>query len=93
MSASVSALADMNAKVAGANAQASAAVTEIANLQPDNGNATIMASNTAALKDARTKIQAAQQDLVAARQDSGSIVKALIAAKVSASATASTSAQ
>lgn len=81
MDASVSALADMNAKIADANTQANAAVTEIANLQPDNGNATIQASNTAALKDARSKVQAGQQDLVAARKDAGAIVKALAALK------------
>jgi hypothetical protein len=92
MTTSVSALADMNAKVADANTQAQAAVTETASLQPDNGNATIMASNTAALKDARTKIQASQQDLITARQDAGVIVKALIAANVSANASTSVSA-
>ena len=91
MTTSVSALADMNAKIADANVQAQAAVTETASLQPDNGNATVMASNTATLKDARTKIQTAQQDLVKARQDAGVIVKALIAANVGASA--STTAQ
>ena len=89
MSTSVSALADMNAKVADANTQANAAVTEIASLQPDNGNTTIQASNTAALKDARSKVQAGQADLTAARQDAGTIVKALLAVKVSGSASAS----
>jgi hypothetical protein len=83
MSASVSALADMNAKVADVNTQANAAVSEIASLQPDNGVASVMASNTATLKDARSKIQAAQQDLVAARKDAGVIVKALMAIKES----------
>ena len=92
MSASVSALADMNAKVADANTQTNAAISEIASLKPDNGDATVKASNTAALKSAHTKIQAAQQDLVAARKDAGTILKALLAIKVSGSATVSTTA-
>jgi len=99
MSVSVSALADLNAKIADANTQAQAAVTETAGLQPDNGVQAVMQSNTAALKDARSKIQTAQQDLTAARKDAGTIVKVLIALKDSASAgstttvSASTSAQ
>lgn len=92
MTASVSALADMNAKVADANTQAQAAVTEIADLQPDNGVQSVKDSNTAALKDARTKIQAAQQDLVTARKDAGNIVKALESLSISASASSTTSA-
>jgi len=93
--AETSALTDMNTQVANANTSVNAAVSEVANLQPDNGNQTIQQSNTAALKDARTKVQAAQQDLTAARKDAGTIVKALSAAGVSASgsASASTSAQ
>ncbi len=91
MTTSVSALADMNAKVADAQTQVNAAVSETASLQPDNGNTTIMASNTAALKDARTKIQAAQADLTAARADAGTIVKALFQLKVSAAASGTTS--
>jgi hypothetical protein len=91
MNTSVTALADMNAKVADANTQANAAVSEIASLQPDNGDTTIMASNTAALKDARTKIQAGQQDLVAARKDAGTIVKALLALKGAAAGSATSS--
>jgi len=88
MSAEIFALADLNAKVADVNTQVNVGVSEIANLQPDNGNATIQASNTAALKDARTKVQIAQQDLTAARKDAGTIVKALVSLKVSGSATA-----
>ena len=72
------ALADMNVKDTDAVTQAQAAVSEVTGLQPDNGNQTVMQSNTAALKDARAKIKAAQQDLVAARKDAGTIVKALI---------------
>lgn len=70
-------LNDMNAKIADATAQAQAAIAEVASLKPDNGVKTVMQSNLAAMKDARSKIQAAQQDLVAARKDAGAIVKAL----------------
>jgi hypothetical protein len=81
-------LADLQAKVADANTQSSAAIAETASLAPDNGDTTIQASNTAALKDARSKIQTAQADLKGAYQDAANIVKAL---KGSASVTASTS--
>ena len=83
--ASASALTDMNAQIANANTAANAAVSEVANLQPDNGVQAVMTSNTAALKDARSKIQTAQQDLTAARKDAGTIVKALISFKISGS--------
>ena len=63
------ALADMTAKVTDARSQAQAASAEVINLVPDNGDKTIAASNTKTLKDARTKIQAAQNDLVAAQKD------------------------
>jgi len=82
-------LSDMNTQIANANASTNTAVSETANLQPDNGDATIMASNTAALKDAHTKIVAAQQDVLTARKDAGVIVKALVAMSPSASAGAS----
>jgi hypothetical protein len=91
MSTSVAALADMNTQITNVQIQANAAVSETASLQPDNGDATIMASNTAALQDARTKIKAAQADLTAARADAGTIVKALLAVKVSAAASSTTS--
>lgn len=87
MDTSVTALADMNAKISDANTQANAAVSETASLQPDNGDQTIMQSNVAALKDAHTKIQAAQQDLITARKDAGTIVTALVSIKASAQAT------
>jgi len=80
------ALTDMNAKISDANTKTNAATSEIATLQPDNGDATVRASNTATLKDARSKIQAAQQDIVTARMDAETIIKALGGFKVSASA-------
>jgi len=81
-------LADFNAQVSDASTQASAASTEVASLQPDNGVASVLSSNTAALKDARSKIQAAAKDLQTARQDAQSIIQGV---KVSASASASAS--
>ena len=77
MSAAANTFADFNAKVADAGTQAQAAVTEIATLVPDQGDKTKMASNTAALKDARAKVVAAQKDLVAARKDAATIVAAV----------------
>jgi hypothetical protein len=47
-------------------------------LKPDNGDTTIAASNTAALKDARTKIQSAQKDLKAAQKDIKDIINIII---------------
>jgi chromosome segregation ATPase len=73
ITASSAALTDFNAKIADAKVQADAAVTETANLQVDNGDKTILAANLAALKDARAKLDAAQKDLVAARQDAAKI--------------------
>ena len=90
-------LSDMTAKLSDATSMAAAAQAEISGLQPDNGDATVKASNTAALKDARAKIQTAHQDLVTARTDAGDMVKLVTGGKVSgsvsASASASTSAQ
>ncbi len=91
-SAAASALADMNAKIADAKVQVNAAVSETASLQPDNGDQTVMQANVKAMQDARTKIHAAQQDLVTARQDAGTIVKALRSWNVSAHATSTVSA-
>lgn len=95
--AAASALSDLNERVSDANTQATAAASEVSGLTPDNGNATIEASNTATLKDAHTKILAAQKDLLTARTDAQTIIKALAGFKVSATASttvsASTSAQ
>jgi len=87
VSSITSALTDLSAKVSDAGTQASAATSEVANLQPDNGDATILASNTAALKDARAKLQTATQDLETARTDANTIVKALQALPQTSSAT------
>ena len=86
-------LTDMNAKIADAKTQAAAAVSGIASLQPDNGVQATMQSNTAALKDARDKIQTAQKDLVTARQDAQTITNALRKPGTSPKATASSTNQ
>lgn len=89
VSAAVSAMTDFNAKIANAKVQADAAVAETANLKPDNGDKTILAANKAALKDARSKLVAAEQDLAAARHDAGTIA-GVVKGHGEASATAST---
>jgi hypothetical protein len=62
-------LADMSAKVADAMTNTRAAAAEVTPLMPDQGDKVKMASNLAALKDARSKIKAAADDLKAARKD------------------------
>ncbi len=89
----VAALTDMATKLSDAQTKATAAVSTSAALSPDKGDKTVMASNTAALKTARTSIQAAQSDIVAARKDINTILAGLKAIEVSASASASTTAQ
>lgn len=83
-------LTDMNAKTADANVQANAAISLIANLNPDNGDQAVFQSNQAALKDARAKIKLATQDLQTARKDAGAIAKALRSLKIKTSTTTNT---
>ncbi len=71
------ALTDFKAKVADAKVQAQAAASLVANLSADNGDATVAASNTAAMKSAKEKIDLAQKDLKDARKDIGTILKAV----------------
>jgi hypothetical protein len=71
------ALADLNAKVTDAKNQSAAAVAGISGLTPDQGNQTLMQSNTAALKAARADIKTASQDFKAAREDAKTIIAAL----------------
>ncbi len=70
-------LSTVNAKIADAITQANKAISEITGLKPDLGNKTIAASNKATLKDARTKIVAAQKDLNDVRQGIGGIIMGL----------------
>lgn len=71
------ALTDMAAKLQDAQKQAEAAVTASASLTPDNGDKAKMASNQAALKEARADIVVAQKDLAAARKDVATITSGL----------------
>lgn len=69
-------LADFNAKLTDAKAQADAALSITAALQPDQGEAQFQA-NKKALMDARLKLKAGREDLKAARRDAGEIVQSL----------------
>ncbi len=91
VSASTAAMADFTAKVSDANVQAQAAISEVAGLTPDNGDQAKMQANLAALKDARAKVQASQQDLVTARKDVEIVLKQLREFRMSASATSTVS--
>jgi len=73
-------LTDLNAKITDAAAQAQAAVGAVSALMPDQGDKTVLASNTATLKDARSKIKTATTDLAAARKDVQTIIQALVKA-------------
>jgi hypothetical protein len=77
-SSTIANLNDFGAKLADAQAQIQAAVNEATVLSPDNGDKDKFQSNLTALKDARSKIQAAQKDLVAARKDAQAIAKVLM---------------
>ncbi len=87
VTAFTTAYADFTAKVSDAQTNLSAATTEVASLTPDNGDKTKMAANTAALKDARAKIQAANKDFVAARADAQVIMKATVSANATTTTT------
>jgi hypothetical protein len=93
VTAFTAALADMNAKIADAKVQANAAVALVVALKPDNGDKTIQASNLAALKNARTKLEAARSDIMAAYTDAKTIVKGVKGKGDSASVHATTSAE
>jgi DNA repair exonuclease SbcCD ATPase subunit len=71
------ALADMNAKIADANAQAQAAISGVSGLTPDQGDQTKLHANLQALKDARNKIKAANKDLKAAQKDANKITRSM----------------
>jgi len=92
-STSMKALSDMATKLQDAQAQAQAAVTASASLTPDNGDKTKMTSNTAALQQARTDLKTAQQDLLAARKDVETILKALPKLNATTSASSTTQTQ
>lgn len=68
------ALSDYNAKIADANTQAQAASSRVLELVPDNGDKTVQAANTAALKQSRADITVANKDFAAARADAKKIL-------------------
>lgn len=82
-------LADMNAKVSDSNAKANAAISLVTNLQPDNGNAAVAASNKTAIENAKANIKTSNADLKAAHADAKSIVKTLHDWKIVANASVS----
>ncbi len=90
VSALQSALSDITSQTTAASAQASTAETGVSGLVPDNGNKTILASNTAALKSARENIKTAAAALKTARQDVKTIINGLKAFHLDTSITAST---
>jgi hypothetical protein len=85
------AFSDMQAKLTDAQTQTQAAFQHTSGLVPDNGDATKMKSNTAALTLARSDIQIAQKDLTAARKDVEGIFTGLKGLKVKASASGAAS--
>ena len=81
------AYADFTAKVSAAQTSAQSSASAVAGLTPDNGDKTILASNTAALKTGRDDAKSAEASLKAARADIDVILKAN---HITASASAST---
>ena len=63
------AYADITSKVSDATSQAQTAQNVVAALAPDQGNATVAASNKAALVSARADIKSASTNIKAARED------------------------
>lgn len=85
-------LTDLQSKVTDAQTQAQAAVSAVENLAPDQGDATKMAANTAALKQGRAALKTGQADVVAARKDAGTILKTIQSFHISATASSTPSA-
>ena len=83
-------LSDMQAKTADATVKSQAAQSAAVSLVPDQGSASVIASNHTALINAQANIKAATADFNAAREDAKAIFKALQGMKLSASTTTST---
>lgn len=62
-------LTDYATKVSDAQSKAQEAFNEVSTLVPDQGDKTIKQKNINTLKDARSKIKTAREDLIAARKD------------------------
>jgi len=89
VSASETAYADFKDKVADAKVQAQAAIDLVKDLKADSGDKTELSANLDALKNARAKVKAARQDLVAARKDMATIMQGIgVHVDVQASSTA-----
>ena len=86
----LSAETDMKAKIADASVQANAAIAYVSNLSPDNGDATVLASNTTALTKARADLRVAMSDLTTAQKDIKTIVSTLKGFNLDTSTTATT---
>jgi type I site-specific restriction endonuclease len=80
-------LTDLQAKVTDAQTQAQSAVSAVSTLVPDQGDATKTASNETILKQARAALKTGQSDIQTARQDAGSILKAIRAFRPKGNAT------
>ena len=81
-------LADMNAKISDLKTQAATAGNSVLALVPDKGDATIAASNKAALVAARADIKAATADIQAARKDAKTLLADIKAFHLPAAAAA-----
>lgn len=87
----LAAQADLVAKLADVKLQTTAAVGYVSNLEPDNGDKTVLAANNTALAKARADLRVAESDLKAARKDIATIITALKAfGDVEAAASATT---
>jgi hypothetical protein len=82
----VKSLTAMGTTLGTAQTHAEAAITASGPLTPDQGDKTKMASNEAALKQAKLEIVAAQKDIAEARKQAEVIIKGLKKLKVGATA-------
>ena len=86
-------LSNLQSKVADAQVQAQAAINRVTPLLPDQGDKTILKSNTAALKLSRADIKVGLLDIQTSRKDAQIIIKNLRTLSPSATSSASTTAQ
>ncbi|MDB5224591.1 MAG: hypothetical protein JWO43_213 [Candidatus Adlerbacteria bacterium] len=93
VTAAAAALNDLGANLSDANTRAQAAINGIAPLTPDNGDATVKATNDKAFKTAQADLKTAQSDLVTGRKDIDVIIKALSTMHAAAAATTTTQTQ
>lgn len=93
VAALTTALTELGTTLSTAQTEAQSAVNASASLSPDNGEASVMASNAAALKAARTDLQDARAALVKARQSINTIVQGLRSLNSSVNASSSVEVQ